>query len=379
MWAMVKVVLYRYLRVLVCWIVIPLFSLSVCSFMSFVSLVTMPKLAHATNSKQLVENIKDLEDLTIYSRANTLLRTKLSIAEINKQMKLGVSIDEYDPTSGNRPIILASCGPFADLEVVKYLVDVGADLNVINKVGQNPLECVIDRLNGGGNDQKIFALIKDMVDKHAILVANKKIPNNPLLQILRSPYVNYDIVEYMTRSYNINAPNTMGWNALMTAAFNPNVSVEIIRYLIEQGADINAMSNDRTTALYSAVVSPHSNLKVVKELLYYTKNTNQRYGSEGLTLLLGATMKVAIDPKLVQLLLNHDANPNLLTRYGHGPLYYAVINPKPRFTLIQLLINAGAKISDDVLAVVNGQSLNQQMINFIYHVYHYRRKKHHKK
>ena len=118
--------------------------------------------------------------------------------------------------------------PFSgDLEVVKILVENGADVNYRNIDGITPL------MNGCSKG-------------------------------------NLDIVKFLVdQGSNMDAKNNRGETALFYAS-SYNTHVEIIKFLIEQGADVNSESNDGKTFF------PYLDKKYVNEIEELMKDIEER-------------------------------------------------------------------------------------------------------
>ncbi len=75
---------------------------------------------------------------------------------------------------------------------------------------------------------------------------------------------------------NINQPNDKGWNAIILAAFNHHL--EIIKLLLQSGADINSTNANGTTVFMYAKtkVLENNNYAILDFLLQQGANINAR-------------------------------------------------------------------------------------------------------
>lgn len=106
-----------------------------------------------------------------------------------------------------------------------------------------------------------------------------------------------------------------GFPVVALAAFLGHL--EVVQYLVAQGADINAPATNGSgyNALTGAVTSGHA--AVVQWLLQHGANANYRY-SGGYSPLLTAAANGRLD--IAKLLLAHGADPHATTNDGKSPL-----------------------------------------------------------
>ena len=86
-----------------------------------------------------------------------------------------------------------------------------------------------------------------------------------------------DVLEYLiSQGANVNAQGSCGCTPLHTASFyNPNV--EILRYLVSQGADINATNKFNQTPLYQAAIALHDSVEILQYLISQGADVNSVY------------------------------------------------------------------------------------------------------
>ncbi|KAF7516376.1 hypothetical protein G7054_g14184 [Neopestalotiopsis clavispora] len=160
-------------------------------------------------------------------------------------------------------------------EVVKMLLDQGANLNVANKDGWTPLNTA----SGNGH----IKVVKMLLDKGADwAVASKD-----------------------------------GWTPLSTASNNGHT--EVVKMLLDKGADWAVLSNDAYTPLYSASVCGH--LEIVKLLL--EKGANVSISTKVRQTAIHAAAFEG-HSNVINLLLRHGANKRALDICGRPPLFYAI-------------------------------------------------------
>ncbi len=120
-------------------------------------------------------------------------------------------------------------------------------------------------------------------------------------------------------------------------------TVEAALYLIEQGADVNAMNNTKWTPLLMAALK--KNIPVVQALLEKGADINAPDGSD-MTALHHAVRRKSLP--LVQLLIEKKADLSVRDKEGWTPLHHAAL--KNELEIAQALLDAGA----DVNAASNG-------------------------
>lgn len=92
------------------------------------------------------------------------------------------------------------------------------------------------------------------------------------------------------------------------------ISNAFAKWLIQNGADVNAVTNEQQNPLHLQTMQKRTDLDVLKTLIEHGANVNalDRHGN--------TPLHYALDPKRVQLLLAHGANPLIENKYGELPL-----------------------------------------------------------
>jgi ankyrin repeat protein len=93
------------------------------------------------------------------------------------------------------------------------------------------------------------------------------------------------VKKLITEIPNINQANTKGWNAIILAAFNHHL--EIIKLLLQSGADINSSNANGTTVFMYAKtkVLENNNYQILDFLLQQGANINARDSKNNWTVL----------------------------------------------------------------------------------------------
>ena len=198
-------------------------------------------------------------------------------------------------------------------EIVKLLLEKGADANAKNKNG----ETLLHRAVGEGH----LVVVKLLLEKGADIHAKDSSDSTPLhMRVgrrMRESIVfgaplhavkEYKEEEYMEvvkllleKGANVNVQDIHGRTPLYWAA--QNGYTEIVKLLLEKGADVNARDNDGNTPLHWAVGA--CDLEIVKLLLEKGANENHQ-DNNSITPLHSAVKTGNIE--LIKLLLEKGAN-----------------------------------------------------------------------
>jgi ankyrin repeat protein len=190
-------------------------------------------------------------------------------------------------------------------EVAKYLVDKGADVNARGPTGATPL---------------MYACRAGIMWTFSRPLSGTFTVERPSPQISESDSFPYDgqleIVKYLlVQGARLDLGNENGSTPLHEAS--DNGYVEIVRFLVEAGANVNAKTkSDGETPLISAATDGY--VQTVKSLLDKGAEVNLRTTQNGLTpLMLSANRGHA---EVVRLLLERGADPNIKDKSGNDAL-----------------------------------------------------------
>jgi len=156
--------------------------------------------------------------------------------------------------------------------------------------------------------------------------------------------------DYIERGWDVNRPLRGNY------PLNFVDSLDVMRFLISAGADVNLGIRNRTPLLLN---SDHGNETLVMVLLKSKANPNLAYtGKDRQDFLYGTTplMRAAAQGhvNVVKRLLSGGADVNAVDEREHNALWHAT--DSKNLALIKMLIEAGSKLTDDVLfwPVYNG-------------------------
>jgi len=212
-----------------------------------------------------------------------------------------------------------------NIYAVNKLLDAGASVEATNNFGQNALyfangdeelECL---LYAGGAKDGLCSIISHETDE------------NKIEQLLKEDY-SADVL-----------------NKALGIAVSKNTNLNIIRKLIDKGADVNTTINGEYTILTLSLKNP--NLDIVKYLVSQVKDINA-IGLNGKTaLIVAAETNVPIE--IIDFLLQHGADANIKEKRGQTAILRAMEHNCSE-KVIDLLLQYGSDIN---IQDVNGKSL----------------------
>jgi len=226
---------------------------------------------------------------------------------------------------GSTPLMLASSYGHTDL--VRYLLEQGADLHDIDNKGQTVTmqACKQGRM-------EIFKLL---VAKGANLLATDNDGNTPL--ILASVSENAALVKYLLeQGAGLDETNKEGKTATLQACLAGRLGS--VRILVEEGADLNAQDEEGNTALILASAS--NNADLVRYLLARGARLRET-NNEGRTATLQACLVGCLE--IVQLLEQKGGDLNATDNEGNTALMLAAMCPCSE-RLMQYLLVKGANV-----------------------------------
>ena len=245
-------------------------------------------------------------------------------------VKQGANMNLQDK-EGNTPLMSASKN--GDMYVVSFLVEQGANVNVQDKEGNTPL--MLASKNGHVNVVTFLAeqgAMVDLQDKkgktalHHALKSNFQCHSKTVLETVRS---------LIKSGVNVNATTNDSCTPLTIAI--KHCDVQVINFLIKHGANVELQDKDGRTALHHAV----GNYETVRCLIENGANVNATTNDNCTPLMIASKYD---DLRVINLLIKHGANVELQDKDGRTALYHAVMEPW-NYRTVRCLIENGANVN----------------------------------
>ena len=258
---------------------------------------------------------------------------------------------------GYTPLHVA--GEKGQVEVLRELLNHGANVNTANKDNFTPLHVAVwnghvdvvrELLKHGANvntANKSFTplhvagrnghleVVRELLKHGANMSTASHDVFTPLHVAVWNGHVEV-VREFLNHGANINTGNKDGYTPLYIAGQDGHV--EVVRELLNRGANVNTATKDGFTTLQAACRKRH--VEVVRELLKHGANINTENKGTSTPLYIAAQDG---DIELVRELLNNGANVNTADKDGRTPLYIAVRNG--HVEVVRVLLDHGANVN----------------------------------
>lgn len=180
------------------------------------------------------------------------LNKLIQFIDDNKNDHTNNYINEYNIDN----LLILVCEYNCELFIIKYFIDNGANINKCNHNYITPLMVACQN-----NNLKIVQyLIENGADQHQTDYSNQ----TALFYVLDDESL--DIVKYLfSKGIDINHKKDYKETPLILACDNISGGTKIVKFLIENGANINDVDRNKQNALFKACIS--NNFKIVKYLI----------------------------------------------------------------------------------------------------------------
>ena len=304
------------------------------------------------NSCRTTDNKKSIATRKVLSKADicankiilSSMRNAIFIGDINVLDNLLIKhpglINEVNDFGGGLLFSAIACG---NQDIVKLLLEHGADTNEVDKTGYTPLSKLLEerysqkKMFAGASSSRERTVNKEIIK--ALLMYNAD-PNyldangtTPLIKAIE--HDDHDII-LLLLEHNAD-PNKTGIDK-ETPLFKAtkNLDAKAISYLLEYHADPNWETVSGTTPLLEAVSYGAHRIELLL-LDHYRTNPNQA-DNKGITPLLEAIENDNL--KSIRYLLEAYADPNKADNNGITPLLKAIENGQTN--IVEILLKNGA-------------------------------------
>lgn len=255
-------------------------------------------------AKYLIEKGADMNKDYSYDGTPLLLACSHHQLDLVKYLiEKGVNINaEVNSTT---PLIQASQN--GHLEIVKYLIEKGANINTVVHL----LKTALTAASQNGH----LVVVKYLVEKGANVHEKESYRGRNTSLMLASENGHLEIVKFfMERVGNPEIKTTDGYTALYSACQEDRI--EIVKYLIENGLNVNKIERYRSGFSPLMVASQRGHLEIVKYLVYKFADIDMVGDDEGtsvkenMTALISACMGNSFE--VVNFLIEKKANANIM-------------------------------------------------------------------
>ena len=345
------------------------------------NLKNMPLLTYAISEKKSIEIIKLLINkfntvnivdpdsnrtalmyTVIPNDYNTVYDSKNTIELINLLIDNKADINLADVNK--KTVLMHALQNNALPEIIKLLIEKNADINLANAKNASVLMYALkyNELKYDERHEIIELLIELLIDNTNTNIFNMVDKNgmNVLMYAIfyQSPL---NIIKKIIKKIdNINMVDIKGDSALMLAIRNVltvNMDLDIIKLLIDNGANTNLVNNMDISILMQAIMANEILEKTgMIELLIKNVDNINIVDKNGDNVLMYA-FKYKASPEIIKILINKvdNININMVNISGDSVLMFAIIyiNVIKDLDIIELLIKKGANIN-----LVNNMGIN---------------------
>ncbi len=244
-------------------------------------------------------------------------------------------------------------------EIVKILIDAGANINAKNGGGWTALMIAVNKpeiakmlintgadvnasIEGWGRTPLMMAdtleVVQALIQAGANVNAKDEISEETALFKANKP----EIIRALVKAgADVNVRNAWGGRtALMSAVTSDTPKIDVIKALAEVGIDVNAKDEMGDTALMHAVIADKPNIDVIKALIDVGSNINEKDGAFERTALMKAE-----NVDVIRMLVHAGANINARDMMGSTALMIAATADEPNMEVIKTLIELGSNVN----------------------------------
>ncbi|ORX57695.1 ankyrin [Piromyces finnis] len=216
-----------------------------------------------------------------------------------------------------------------NIDMIRYLLNNGADVNFMNKKDETALSKILSccRIS-----KKMMECLKVLIDHGAdvnrVYSISNNNNNNGISYLKETPLIfsvnrkNLNLIKFfINNGANIDGKDDRGATPLYYAIFNSN-KVEIVKYLVEKGANINEIINDSNeTVIFWAL--RHDRYNAVKLLINHGVNINHKNSKNEIPLNMVLHKKNCIIP--ISDFISDDTNFEERDSSGNSLFHYSIL------------------------------------------------------
>ena len=255
----------------------------------------------------------------------------LSVDEFKVFASKCININYTNPHTGNQLIHDACTGN--RLDVVKYLVEHGADVNCVNKRRERPINYAC-----GKNGDKALELVKYLVENGADIYVDGLI-----CDACWKGDEALELVKYLVGlGIDIHYTNSYGYGAIHSAC--QGGSLELVKFLVKRGVELNCSTTDGEHPIHNAC-NGNDTLELVKYLVKNGADINCT-NEDGEQPIHMACFGGDNALELVKYLVENGADVNAISRYKMYPIHCACLRGgNSAINLVKYLIEMGADVN----------------------------------
>jgi len=263
-------------------------------------------------------NAQSSKELFAALKNNDINKVKLALTN-------GVNPNSYDDDSD---LVLMYAALYSSIDIMQLLLEKGSDPNAKNPVGETPLMWSV-------HDAAKTKLLLD----HGADINARSASGNTALLIASVGYGKYEIIKFLLdRGADPLITNNKKENALIRAALFGDTAT--ISLLLTKGIDINAIARDSSTALINSIINV--NRLVTIQLLEKGADADM-VAFFGLT--ATSTAVTYNDIESITAILKKAKNIDAPDNDGHTSLMWAAYNEHDNVGIIQALLDKGANVN----------------------------------
>jgi len=275
---------------------------------------------------------------------------------------LSKKVDINEKAKDGTTAAMHACKESGNVQLLQLFKSKGADLNAADEKGLTALHYAVEydlidsvefllsnglkpnvAANDGATPLFLALLNAEMTSTLVKLGANSKatMKNGATLLHAAAEGGNIDVVKfYLSQGLDLNTTDESGRTPLMYACVNPNSSLELIKFLVSRGAKTDVVTTDGSTVVHLAAVAER-----LDAVDYFCKSQgidiNVRRTDTGYTPLMEVAMKKG-NMELIKALKMKGADAKLYAADGSSLLQLAALGNQLK--LLKALVNEGYEI-----------------------------------